>query len=118
MALSCSQRCGIGSVVGVVLGVVGARLLFVGSWLNLVPWSVAGAALGAWPRREREAARVGAAYGFGLGFAFMIAGYAGAASPLSRLPAFAIVGMVGAVCGAALAALSASIVRLTHRRSR
>ena len=102
--------------MGLVLGVVGARFLLVGSWLNLVPWSVAGAGLGAWPRRVREATLVGAAYGFGLAFAFMIAGYTGTASLVSRLAPFLIIGAIGAMCGAALAALSASIIRLRRTR--
>lgn len=116
MALNSSQRCGVGAAVGIVRGVVGARFLLVGSWLNLVPWSVAGAALGARPRRVREATLVGAAYGFGLGFAFMIAGYAGAASLVSRLAPFLIIGAIGALCGAGLAALSASIMRRIRTR--
>ena len=109
-----SSLCTAGLAVGVVLGVVGARFLLVGSWLNLLPWGVAGAGLGAWATSVRAAAVAGAAYGFGLTFAFMIAGYTGSASLASRVFSFAIIGLVGAACGAVLAVLGASFLRRTH----
>jgi len=45
---------------------------------------------------------VGMLYGFALCFSFMIAGYTGTASHLSRLPFFALVGVFGALCGLGL----------------
>lgn len=105
------QRCAIGLAIGITLGVAGARFILVGSWLNLLLWGVAGAGLGAWARSVRGAAVAGAVYGFGLTFAFMVAGYTGAASLASRLLPFAIIAAFGAACGGALAALSASILR-------
>jgi hypothetical protein len=88
-------------VAGVLLGIIGARYLFVGSWLSLIPWGIAGLALGGWCER-REALINGAIYGFVLAFTFMIAGYAGSAPVISRLPFFAILGVIGAVFGFAL----------------
>ena len=89
-------------LVGVLLGVVGARYLFVGSALSLVPWAVAALALGTWCT-PRQALGVGALYGFALAFSFMVAGYTGSSSIIGRLPAFALLGLVGAVSGLVLA---------------
>jgi hypothetical protein len=85
-------------VAGALLGIIGARYLLVGSWLSLIPWGIAGLALGAWCRR-REALINGTIYGFVLAFTFMIAGYSGNAPVISRLPFFAILGVIGGVCG-------------------
>ena len=86
------------SVIGFLLGFIGSRYFFVGSWLSLVPWGIAGLAIGYWSQR-REALINGGIYGFVLAFVFMIAGYTGSASLISRLPFFAILGIVGGVCG-------------------
>jgi hypothetical protein len=91
-------------VVGALLGIIGARYVFVGSWLSLIPWGIVGLAIGYWGDR-RAAMTNGAAYGFMLAFAFMVAGYSGAASLLSRLPFFAILGLFGAICGFSLGLL-------------
>ncbi|MGH7733978.1 MAG: hypothetical protein ACREOE_09840 [Gemmatimonadales bacterium] len=88
-------------LVGSILGVIGARYLFVGSWLSLVPWSIAGLAIGYWAR-PGEWIRTGLAYGFALLLAFMIAGYSGVAPLLTRLPFFAVVALVGAIYGIVL----------------
>jgi hypothetical protein len=80
-------------IVGTLLGIIGARYVFVGSWLSLIPWGIVGLAIGYWGDR-RAAMTNGAAYGFILAFA-----YSGAASLLSRLPFFAILGLFGAICG-------------------
>lgn len=104
-------------LVGAVLGLVGARYLFVGSWLSLIPWGIAGLALGAWCK-PAEGLRVGAVYGFTIVFAFMVAGYAGSAPLVGRLPAFALIGLVGAVFGLILGVVGAGIVGLMNRRAR
>jgi hypothetical protein len=85
-------------LIGVLLGFIGARVLFVGSWLSLIPWGIAGVAIGTWSQK-REWLVTGSSYGFAIAFVFMVAGYAGSASLLSRLPFFAILGVIGAVCG-------------------
>jgi hypothetical protein len=90
------------ALIGIGLGVIGARYLFVGSFLSLIPWGTAGLLLGIWCAAYRKAIVTGALYGFLLVFSFMIAGYGGSASLLSRLPFFAILGLVGAVCGIVL----------------
>jgi hypothetical protein len=101
-------------IVGAVLGVVGARYLFVGSWLSLIPWGIAGIALGVWCQPV-EGLRVGAVYGFSIVFAFMVAGYGGSAPLVGRLPAFALIGLVGAVFGLVLGVAGAVLARLATR---
>ncbi len=40
-------------IVGTLLGIIGARYVFVGSWLSLVPWGIVGLAIGYWGNRAR-----------------------------------------------------------------
>lgn len=91
-------------LLGLVLGVLGARYLIVGSWLNLVPWGIAGLAIGAWGTKNESIVN-GMCYGFILTFAFMIAGYSGTYSLISRFPFFAVLGVFGGVCGLMLGLL-------------
>jgi hypothetical protein len=88
-------------IVGAFLGIIAARYLFVGSWLSLIPWAIAGLALGYWSG-NRQALINGIAYGFVLCFAFMVAGYSGSEPVLTRLPFFALIGAFGAICGLGL----------------
>src|SRR5947207_14762967 len=83
-------------VVGALFGLAGPHYLFLG-WFSLIPWGIAGLALGYWSER-RERFWVGLLYGFALCFSFIIAGYTGNASLVTPLPLFALVGEVGAVC--------------------
>ncbi|HTY12419.1 MAG TPA: hypothetical protein VMF88_15255 [Bacteroidota bacterium] len=85
-------------VVGGMLGIAGGRYVFVGSALSLIPWGLAGLALGSWCSKK-EWAYIGGFYGFILSFVFMVAGYTGGEPLLGRLPFFAIFGGVGGVCG-------------------
>lgn len=103
---------------GCVLGVIGARVLFVGSALSLIPWALVGLSVGAMARSAgiAAAAAAGALYGFGLGFSFMIAGYSGSAALVSRLVPFSVFGAIGAVCGACLSALGARLSRRPQNR--
>ena len=87
-------------ILGTLFGLTGPHYLFLG-WFSLLPWGVAGLALGYWSQRRARAV-VGVLYGFTLCFSFMIAGYTGTASLASRLPFFALVGVFGALCGLGL----------------
>jgi len=60
-------------VIGAVLGLLGPRYQSLG-WYSLIPWGLAGLALGYWSQRS-ERFVMGALYGFALCFGFMIAGY-------------------------------------------
>ncbi len=98
--------------LGVVLGWAASLVLFLG-WWTLVPWGVAGVGLGHWTG-QRGAMLAGAAYGFALCFVFTLAGYKGAAPTVTRVPFFAVFGLVGGVCGLLLAALGAFLKRRAH----
>ena len=100
---------------GAVLGAIGARVVFVGSGLSLVPWTVCGLALGGCSTGRRQASANGTAYGFMLAFVFMAAGYDGAASMVTRLPFFAALGVIGAGAGLSLTTLGRLMrIRLRH----
>lgn len=99
-------------VSGVLLGTGASRVLFLG-WWTLVPWGIGGVALGfAFTRR---ATLVGAIYGFVLCFTFMFAGYNGTPPAISHTPFFALIGLVGAICGAVLGLVGAMLRRMTSR---
>ncbi len=88
-------------VLGSILGLLGARYVFVGSWLNLVLWGIAGVALGSWGTKH-EAIVDGVIFGFVLTFVYMVAEYSGPFSLASRLPFFVFLGVFGAACGLVL----------------
>ena len=96
--------------LGVALGLVGARCVFVNSGLSLIPWGIAAALIGAAaPSRARTV--IGAAvFGFALAMSFMLFGYDGEGSLLSVVAPFCLLGLVGAVC-AVLMALSGRVIR-------
>jgi hypothetical protein len=89
-------------ITGVIIGAAGPQYVFLGP-MSLIPWGLVALALGLWGNK-REALRSGAVYGFVLSFAFLVAGYTGTASLISRFPFFAILALFGAVCGLALSA--------------
>jgi hypothetical protein len=90
-------------IVGVVIGAAGPQYVFLGAY-SLIPWGLIAILLGLWGNK-RETMKSGAIYGFSLSFAFLVAGYNGAASLMSRFPFFAILALFGAVFGMALSAV-------------
>ena len=96
-----ARRSGAAIALGVMLGFLGSRLLFLG-WATLIPWGIAGLVVGAISQDRRQALAGGAAYGFVLGFTFTAAGYGGADPPLSKIPFFAVLGLVSAAFGIVL----------------
>jgi hypothetical protein len=105
-------------LAGGILGLIGARYLFVGSWLSLIPWGMVGLLIGYWSHM-REWLINGSCYGFVIAFVFMMAGYAGNASLISRIPFFAILGLFGGLCGLVLGLMGFEIKqRLTTQGRR
>jgi hypothetical protein len=101
----------VAAVAGAMLGYLGARVVLVGSGLSLIPWALAGLAVGGCCASRRLAAAAGALYGFALAFTFMTTGYDGTAPLHTRLLPFAVLGMVGAICGAVLATVGHGLRR-------
>jgi hypothetical protein len=91
-------------VVGVVVGAAGPQYAFLAAY-SLIPWGLIAVALGSWGSSRGDALKSGAAYGFALSFAFLVAGYNGKPSLVSRFPFFVILAVFGAVCGLALSAV-------------
>ncbi len=102
------NKTAISAVIGLVLGIACARYVFVGSWLALVPWTLAGLAIGFWGTKN-ESIFNGMSYGSVLSFVFMLAGYNGKASLISRVPFFTVLGVFGGVCGLILGILGFSM---------
>jgi hypothetical protein len=92
------------AVLGAILGILAAHALFLG-WWTLVPWGIAGIALGY--NLKEQFVLAGLIYGFVLVFVFMIAQYTGDRPLIGRLPAFALGSLFGAVCGLILTTLGA-----------
>jgi len=96
------------AALGLLLGWAAAHILSL-QWWTLVPWGLAAAALGY--RASRATAVVaGALYGFVLCFVFTLATYGGSAPPITRVPFFTALGLVGALCGLLLALLGAFLM--------
>ncbi|SRR5258708_39135816 len=104
-------------IIGIVLGVIGARFLFVGSSMSLIPWGLIGVILGWWSKNAQEALINGIFYGFFLAFSFMAAVYQGNVPIVTRIPFFATLGLVGAVCGLILSLLGNWIKRIRLNKS-
>ena len=96
-------------VLGVALGFAGATMLNL-QWFTLIPWGIAGIALGLGATRVKAIA-AGAVYGFILCFVFMLAGYTGAPPVITRFPFFAAIGLFGAVCGVAVSWIGSTVKR-------
>jgi len=98
-------------LLGVVIGLIG------GSVYMLIVWIIAGILLGLIASSGKQLLLMGALYGFFLLFCFMISGYSGSQSLVSRFPAFAVLGLGGAVGGIFLVSVGYLIRRLTLPRS-
>lgn len=89
-------------ILAILLALIGSRYIFVGSYLNLIDWGIAGLCIGYISSHKKNAVINGAIYGFILGFIFIVDGYKGAAPLLSRLLIFVIIGIICALFGAVL----------------
>lgn len=96
-----AERSAAAAALGLVLGFLGSRMLFLQS-ATLIPWAVAAIVVGAISRDRRQALVSGAAYGFALGVSFIAFDYGGADPILGKVPFFAALGVVSAIFGSAL----------------
>ena len=90
-------------IVGVVIGAAGPQYAFLGAY-SLIAWGLVAVGFGLWGNK-REALKSGMVFGFSLSFAFLVAGYNGTPSLVSRFPFFMILSLFGGVCSLALSAL-------------
>jgi uncharacterized membrane protein YccC len=90
----------VAAILGVILGATGPYYASLG-WYSLVPWGLVVLAIGFWCSKP-QSLYAGVLYGFCLCFSFMIAGYNGTPSVVSRLPFFILIGLFGAGCGVAV----------------
>jgi hypothetical protein len=109
------QLTGLAVGLGALLGFLTARVVLVGSGVSLVPWTLAGLALGLCCRTAARACLAGSVYGFTLAYVFMVTGYDGASPLHTRLIPFVVFGLVGAVCGMALTLVGRLFVRAGRR---
>jgi hypothetical protein len=98
--------------LGFVLAWGAAHAMFL-QWWTLVPWGLAGVALG-YRAIKGQAMIAGALYGFVVCFMFTLLGYGGTAPLIRRVPFFTALGLVGALCGLLLARLG-TLVGTGHR---
>ncbi|MCU6480652.1 MULTISPECIES: hypothetical protein [Arthrobacter] len=102
------------AALGALLGLIGARYIFVGSALSLVPWGLAALIIGLLSKTWATAASRSALFGFCLAGTFMLAGYQGTVPVTNHLIPFAIIGLVGALCAIA----GATVGRLVRTKVR
>lgn len=96
------RRMIVAGAIGGLLGLIGSRILFVGSFLSLVPWGLIGLASGIYAKTRKDAIVTGAVYGFLLTFIFMVTGYNGRDALATKILLFAVFGVFGAFCGTVL----------------
>jgi len=104
--------------IGAILGFVGAKVFLAHSAFILIPWGIAGVAIGyAMAKSVREAGSYGDYFGFVLAFVFMLAGYSGKDPVVSKIWFFAILGFVGAMFGVVTALIGYGLRVLVQRRT-
>jgi hypothetical protein len=94
----------IASIIGIAVGYLSAQTFFVHSWLALIPWGIVGILVGLLAHETKQKLWAGAYYGFFLCGSFLLAQYHGTQSIWHGFIIMVIIiGMLGAICGAALA---------------
>ena len=98
-------------VFGIVLGLLGGKV-----WI-LIPWGIAGLVLGYFSELPKDAIVNGSLFGFLAAFLFMVQGYEGSLSLISRFPFFAVIGILGAI-GGLISALVGHIIKTGIKNSK
>ena len=106
------------AALGAILGLIGARYIFVGSPLSLIPWGLAALLIGYFSTTWKGTLGSGVLFGFCLAGTFMVAGYQGTAPVTNYLIPFAVIGLVGALCATAGATAGQLIGRKVRPRTR
>ena len=103
--------------VGVMLGLLAARFLFVGSSLSLLVWAAVVVGVGVAAPSIRAALGGGAILGFTTVWSFIGFGYQGARPIVEEAIPFTLIAVLGAI-GAAVVALLACFIRTRVQESR
>jgi hypothetical protein len=104
-------------LVGVMLGLLAARFLFVGSSLSLLVWAAVAVGVGVVAPSIRVALGGGAILGFTTVWSFIGFGYHGARPIAEEAVPFTLIAVLGAI-GAAVVALLACFIRTRVQQSR
>ncbi len=103
-------------VIAIILGYLSARVIFVSSWLSLIPWGIIGLTAGYSCRSKKQSLLTGILYGYFLTLSFLFSGYqASFAIPhITRFIIFSLLfSLIGALCGFILAYIGFFIRKLT-----
>lgn len=103
-------------VLGIILGILFAHLVFLGGFITLGTWGVAGLTIGWFGRSKKEALIDGAVFGFIISFAFLIADYNGTISIIRRLLPFAALSIVGLLGGLGLGIVGFFLKKVLKRK--
>ena len=116
MSIVRKNRIAVAGIIGLLVGTISAQTFFAGSWTALVFWGIAGLLVGAICADTGESRLSGLVFGFVLTLAFLLVGFKGAQSELTRFLVLSLaLSLVGAICGLVLAAIGYfSRARLSH----
>lgn len=94
------------ALIGILLGIIGGPVYI------LIPWGFVGLVIGYSSTRKRTAVINGSVYGFAAAFMFMVSGYNGNDPLFIKLVPFAIIGLIGSICGLILGLLGNIVHRI------
>ncbi len=86
-----------------------------GPALVLIPWAIVSFSIGILSISRKAALIDGGVYGFALAYVFMISSYNGANPLNTKILPFLIFGSVGTFCGAILALIGFSAIKLLNK---
>jgi hypothetical protein len=86
-------------LIGAIFGFVNSHYLFVSSALSLIPWAIVALIIGFTSLNIKESLSISGVYGFILAYSFMLFNYEGHVSLFTKLLAFFVLGLVGAIYG-------------------
>lgn len=89
--------------IGIVFGILSNYSILLGSWINLVVWSIVGILIGFFIENKSYIRSSGLIYGFFLVASFLIFGFKGTSDKIFSFILLSILlSFVGSICGLAL----------------
>ncbi|HVT00748.1 MAG TPA: hypothetical protein VHE53_00765 [Patescibacteria group bacterium] len=111
------KRILITGILGIILGFLATKVLTL-QVLTVIPWGLAALIIGYLSNNRKESIKNGLAYGFFLGFVFMVANYNGADPVATKIPFFVLMGVVSAVFGAVLSIIGNLIPSRSRKKTK